>query len=330
MTSLNRAIAACVASTVIVANATASAEPPRNREADLPTYLLAEADGFVVVYHPALGDRVRAEVDALPAMRRELEAELGTPVLAHVDLEVTVGSHEALDGASRTRVILPSESAHDADAVRELIRFELARQAIREASGDGVPPWFERAYAARFSGRGAADHVVSMTRLTLQSEVPPLAALSDLDDDRCDVGCESETAAARDFVRFVSSREDALARAMTSLRDGTRDFEDAISDATRIPTDSLNKAWQHESSGRHWLIAAICVFAVGAFAWLVARVADRLFRRRSAGRQVLLARRRRKARSGGRQVSIEDAAIAASARVEVPRIEHDGSWHTLH
>ncbi len=300
----------------------------RQADPELPMYLRANADGFVVLYHPSLGDRVRHEVDRLPELRRELEAQLGTPVLTNVELEVTLGSHLAPDDELRTQIILPNGQAHDSDAVRERIRFELARRAMNEASGGRAPAWFVGAFALRFSRGMSLSNVGSMVELTLRDEVPPLAALADLETERCVSDCLAEAEAATDFVRFLSTREEALANVMTSLRSGDSGLEQAISDATKIPAEGLNEAWHRESSGRHWLIAAVTAFAIGLVVWWLARRFKRALKNRPT-RQGLAARRRRKPRVLARPSATEEATLIPG-RVEVPRIEHDGSWHTLH
>ncbi|HEY1534451.1 MAG TPA: hypothetical protein VGF76_10540, partial [Polyangiaceae bacterium] len=155
---------------------------------------------------------------------------------------------------------------------------------------------------------------------------------------------------AVDVVRFLVRREDAhrFHALVQHLREGEA-FERAVFVSYGIELNTLELQWRDDVSRRYtlWPIllsgTGLWVVALGVFVWGWRRrkrrdrltlqqwardeAAEDMLRARLAARQeaarvhIVLAR--------GPEPQASEAPPPA-LEVEVPRVEHDGQWHTLH
>jgi len=158
-------------------------------------------------------------------------------------------------------------------------------------------------------------------------------------------------AEAVDVVRFLVRREDVhrFHSLLTELREG-QTFEQAVLDAYGVELSMLEFEWREDVSRRYtfWLFllsgSFVWVIALGIFVWA--------WRRRKRRDQVVLQRWAREEaaedalrarlaeRTEAARVHIVLASSGSDAQstplapnmseVEIPLVEHDGAWHTLH
>jgi hypothetical protein len=299
---------------------------PRRAAAE-DAYLTAHDEALEVRYHPATREISRRLVADLPRLRRELERTIGAPVPA---LEIVIAARAEELLAVEAPLELCAWTAEGAAVdLSTALRRELARAALR-ALELPPPPWFVDAFALWFAEGTTLGTTGAMTAQTLSGRVPGLAGLARLDDAACAGGCADERAAARDLVRFLDASDAGIAGALRELQEGA-ELEQALSAAAGGPVEL---AWHGESARRHgWLVAL-------AVALLIALVAGlRLLRRRAARQRAeptaeprppkRRARLRSRASSSLRRL-VHPAVVARSKAGDVPKIEHDGDWHTLH
>lgn len=325
---------------------------------DLPSeYDVREADGFRVAFHPAARDRVSALMPQLPAIRDELSRRLGVPVLATVEIRVASmplelerlapeGAPAApdLDGAyPGLNLALVSLTPGESVELEQEIRYRLALLATAEAGA--APRWLSFGFADHFAGRARSDRFFALERRTLAGEDSP--ALARLSASACFApgaplhgrglakppfpdDCAEDRALAADFARFSESQPERLPALFASLRDGTS-FGDAL--AASFGGDSagaIERAWLRDRARVHgWypllgLVGLLGLLGVLARLWLA--------RRRAAAGGAEREPRPTQRRSFRRLRRRAPAKRPLLVRPEhgVPKIEHDGRWHTLH
>ena len=235
----------------------------------------------------------------------------------------------------------------------EIFRHELAHVALYDATGGRrVPKWFNEGLAVHLSNESSLTRVQTLWTATLSNRLMPLRKLDrsfPADPVRTDVAY----AQAADVVRFLMRQQDrdrfsALAK---RIRNG-QTFEAAVADAYSIDLDTLEAQWREDVAKRYtfWPVffssGVVWVGALGLFAWG--------WRRRKRRDRATLER-------WAREEAAEDARRAAAAQAEaaeaeaplarlhvvltrpppvaprstsgpeeVPKVEHEGSWHTLH
>lgn len=317
-------------------------------------------------YHPSVRARVQPLIDEAPAIRAELSARLGQPVLDHVVVHIgrTPGEMAALapQGAPYPKyaagVAYPQlglvlltiapvhpNSQHD---VREVFKHELAHIALNDAVlGRAVPRWFNEGFAVFASGESSLVRWQSLWTATLSDNLLPLARLErGFPSD--DVTASVAYAQAVDVVRFLVRREDEqrFAALIARIRDG-QTFERALEDAYGTNVPSLEFEWREDVARRYtfWPVffsgSMIWAAALGLFAWGWRR-------RKRQNRETLARWEREEAEEDARKRRPETVSprvhivIARSAQrsseprrptiseVEIPKVEHDGRWHTLH
>jgi hypothetical protein len=175
-------------------------------------------------------------------------------------------------------------------------------------------------------------------------------------DDLARLGLENDVdrAHAGDFVRFVSRAADASGKpALPALLElarlepskGPTPFDEALVLATGAPDRAtLDARWRADRARRYAFVPALLglLFVVGllagAWSWLrrsrAARVGPRVRegRRERAAAAVKPARTPAKVTAAARLAAGrgKDAAIHIPRDPEVPKVEHNGEWHTLH
>jgi hypothetical protein len=255
---------------------------------------------------------------------------------------------------SQLRLILLSieprfpNSNHD---IAEIFRHELAHIALYDATeGRDVPKWFNEGFAVHVSGESAATRLQTLWSATLSHRLLPLGQLErafPADPVRTDVAY----AQAADVVRFLVRKQDRdrFASLFARVRAG-QTFDSAVTDAYGVDLDTLESQWREDVAKRYtfWPVlfssTVIWTTAIGLFVWG--------WRRRKQRDKVTLARwareeaaeDARRARAAAEADEREEEAprihvVLArnrqrlplpSAPEEIPKVEHNGDWHTLH
>jgi hypothetical protein len=318
-------------------------------------------------YEPGLRERVQPLITQADAARAELVRRFGRPVLSKVTVYVarTPGEMASLapEGAPFPRyaagvaysdigfVLLTlhpvdPNSRHD---LGEVFRHELAHVALHDAvDGRPVPRWFNEGVAVFVSGEGSVTRLQTLWTATVADELLPLGRLERTFPTDA-VGVSVAYAQAADVVRFLIRRQDQ--QRFTGLVERVRkgqDFERALNDSYGLDLATLEFEWREDVARRYtfWPVifsgTVIWVGAIGLFIWG--------WRRRKKRSGVTLARwgreeaaedelRRRLREAEAGRVRIVFAREARSEvvdikprveEIEVPRVEHEGGWHTLH
>lgn len=335
----------------------APALPPRPAEAPLfgripelpplpPEYLTREVEGMILSYHPLARERVRWLAEAAPELRRRLSEELGHPVLGEMVIRVAVGPSDvarilpagapegqetvALVEASTLILALPSASVDDAQ-VMAAFRRGMAHLALDEAGGTGgLPLWLRTGYALRIAAHGEPERSRALWWASVQERVIPLI---DLDFYLEDGGFDSVAAAESvDFVRFLAEgdRAEAFAHLIRRRRAG-ESFEAAVAQAYQSDLAGLERAWRLELA-RHRTFIPVLLGSFGLWALLATAALIAKRRRRPAEPEAVQedAPPPRRRRRTDRRPRIPVGAIESAETEAVPKVSHDGRWHTLH
>jgi hypothetical protein len=236
------------------------------------------------------------------------------------------------------------------------LRHALGHAALDEAADHKpVPLWLHEGYAVHVAGDAAAMRAEALVVATLKKRLIPLAALeASFPPDAPETSLAYAEAA--DLVRFLidKPRRASFAAAIEHVRAG-EPFERALSTAYEADLATIEQSWRKDLGRRHGFLP---VFLVGIGVWALAAIV--IFMRRMAER-----RRVRPAEPSRRPLRVQPAepapaveplrpapetreraplsappsGIAAEREgmgqpmvpeTEVPKVEVDGDWHTLH
>lgn len=242
----------------------------------------------------------------------------------------------------------------------EVFRHELAHVALEDAvSGRAVPRWFNEGFAVLASGETSFVRVQTLFTATVSDNLLTLAQM-----ERTFPSDESEAniayAQAADVVRFLVRREDQhrFRGLISRLRDGET-MDSALLNSYGEETSAIEHEWREEVAKRYtfWPVmlsgsfiwaGTLGLFVVGyrrkkrkaaatLARWELEEAAEDEARRRLALKvdpgaaprvHIVLAR-----------TSPDETAPPSGSmpppmpripEVEVPKVEHDGQWHTLH
>lgn len=238
----------------------------------------------------------------------------------------------------------------------EVFRHELAHLALGDAIIDSerVPHWFNEGLAVHLSGESSLARLRTLTTATLSGRLIPLSQL-DRGFPADAISAEVAYAEAADVVRFLLRQEDRerFPALITRLRNG-EPFASALRDAYGVDLWTLEHEWHEDVAKRYSFLP---VFFSGSLIWIGVLVLFALAwrRRRRQSRETLERWAReeafaeiRKARNASvlapaPRVHIvlpnSEPTVAApevpllppaAVDVDVPKVEHEGSWHTLH
>jgi len=316
-------------------------------------------------YHPSTRDRVEPLIAAAEDARRELEVWLGQPVLARVRVDVARTPREmktlapagapypdyasgvAYSDLGLVLLTLSPQSPNEPHDIVQIFKHELAHVALKDAlGGRPVARWFNEGFAVLASGETSFDRLSTLWTATVADRLLPLSEVErSFPSDA--VTASVAYAEAVDVVRFLVRREErhrfrALIR---ELREGST-LDVAARDAYGVDLVTLEREWREDVAKRYtfWpiLLSGTGVWAavLGLFLWG--------WRKRRARSQQTLARwardeaeedRLRRMRESARVHIVLTRAPAAGAtpvptgtpvEIEVPRVQHEGEWHTLH
>jgi hypothetical protein len=318
------------------------------------------------VYHPSSRERVQPLIAQAEAVRHDLTERLGFPVLSQVRVEVARTPGEmatfAPSGAPYPEYaagvayaelglvllsLTPVHAASDYD-LAEVFRHELAHVALYDAlDGQLVPRWFNEGFAMFASGESSFARMKTLAMSTIGGSLIPLADL-----ERGFPNEETQAlvayAEAADVLRFLVRREDVhrFRSLITELRAG-KALDQAALDAYGVELSTLEFEWREDASRRYtiWIFllsgSFVWVLALGVFVWAWRRRKrrDKLvlkrWAREEAAEDSLRARLALASEAARIHIVLAKGSDAAGfapnlSEVEVPIVEHDGSWHTLH
>jgi hypothetical protein len=348
---------------------TPPADAPRARHVRMPQVAsgFGTYDGGWIrfTFHPSARERIEPLIVEADRVKQELAERLGQPVLksVRVDIARTPGEMETLapagapyptyaegvaySGIGLVLLTLNPRHANPNYDLKEVFRHELAHLALHDAVGErDVPRWFNEGFAVLASGETSFDRIVELWTATLADRLIPLSEVERTfpsDETKASVAY----AQAVDVVRFLVRRQEAhrFRSLVQNLRDG-HDLDHATRHAYAVDLATLEHEWREDVAKRYTFFP---VFFSGTAVWAVV-----------LGLFVLGWRKRRKrtratlerwARDDAREDAIrrlrEEARVhivlAPNARsgatplpqpvpeaVEVPRVQHEGEWHTLH
>jgi hypothetical protein len=242
----------------------------------------------------------------------------------------------------------------------DVLRHELAHIALDQAVlNRPLPRWFHEGYAVAFAG----DHGPLRTQtLCLAALRGRLLGLSDLEANLPADAPQSSVAYAEaaDFIRYLGRAEakDKFSTLIRGVREGDT-LERAMLKAYEASPAEIEMAWRKDMARRYGFLP---VLLCGALVWIAAAagLAIRRARRDKTRRPIVIRHAKRieaEARSrsipippsAARSLAVSRAprelvegagggAAASSAThgdsippdADVPKVEHEGEWHTLH
>jgi hypothetical protein len=320
---------------------------------------------MTIAYPPSVHERVQPLIDMAPAFKARLADVLGQPVLEHVDVRIARSADDMAQLAPReappfsyavgmayntapsqgpalhlVTLSLLSPTGAEATDLETVFKHELFHVALEDAvRGHHVPLWFNEGMAIYESDENRLLRVKTLWDATLSRTVIPLADL-----DRGFPSQHEEVSIAyaesADFVRFLLRDQDQqrFAALIERVRAG-QPFDRALSDAYEHDLRKLEYQWREDIAKRYTFAP---ILASGSLVWGAALVALLLgyARKRKKDRATLArweaeeAARAPAPGPGALERSPPPDALPAALRMPsspgLPKIEHDGSWHTLH
>ncbi len=333
--------------------------PPR------PTAYQEQHDaGLSFVYHPSAHERVRAAIPVVMQARTRIRTQLGRNVLETLEIRIgaipeekrTLGPTEDIShyapaiAFSKQRLVITSlgspRSLEQTDLGVTLVH-ALAHVALDEVVEDRpVPLWFHEGYAAHVAGDGRSARAQVLVMAALQQR---LLTISDM-NARFPVDAPESSvpyAHAADLVRFLSDKPNQ--KKFISLLEKRRSgepFDVAFETAYGSRLSMFEDDW-HRSMARRYGFLPVFLAAMGVWAVCAAIIFGRrrLERRKvesdkptrdnlptlpevertSAIEMVVARAERMPIRARG-----ESTGATIPMEAEVPKVEHDGDWFTLH
>lgn len=249
---------------------------------------------------------------------------------------------------------LVPEAPNERFDIVETFRHELAHIGLSQAVNDkAIPRWFNEGFAVFASGESSIPRLQTLWTATLAGTLMPLDRLErSFPEDA--ISASIAYAEAADVVRYLARKEDHHRFDGLIERIGQGNgFEDALLGAYGLDRLALELEWREDVARRYtfWpvIFSTTVVWGgiVALFFWG--------YRRKKVRDRVTLDRwRREEAQEDAKAFSHGPVAdphpgrvhivvagqaqrLAALARVggepeqrDVPRVEHDGRWHTLH
>ncbi len=321
-------------------------------------------------YHPSERERVQPLIAQADQFRSELSERLGRSVLHEVQVRIarTPGEMATLapDGipfpsyaagvaySEIGLVLLTIKPVHpnSKHELSEIFKHELAHVALHDAVGrSAVPRWFNEGFAVFVSGESSMVRLQALWLATVGDHLLELKQL------QRSFPADSATASiayaqAADVVRFLVRKEDELRfeALIERLRQG-ESFDDALENAYGTDTANLEFEWRQDVAKRYtfWPVllsgSVIWVGAIFLFTWG--------YRKRRTRAKATLARWAREEAAEDEQKRRDGERVEPKPRVhivfarasrtsspelrpsygdttDIPKVEHEGQWHTLH
>ena len=315
-----------------------------------------------VAYPPSAHERVQPLLDDANDVKARLADELGQPVLTRL-VEVRIArspedmaslapseipppnyaSAVALPGLRLILLSMRAPVSEEGTDLGELFRHELAHIALDDAVGSKhVPLWFNEGFAVHASNESPIARAETLSNASIWKTIVPL---KDLDRSFPADSYEVSVAYAEsaDFVRYLLRQADRarFAAAIDRTRRG-QEFEHALTDAYGTDTRRLEYEWREELAKRYTFWP---VLLSGSVIWVLVIGALAVGMLRKKGRDRRTFERWEREEREEAEEAARRAAITAAIHSDpppppaealrpmtpsVPKIEHDGNWHTLH
>lgn len=329
------------------------AYPPGARERVEP--LLRDADAIRVELSARLGQAVLHDVHVRVA-RTPGEMTALAPAGAPYPRYASGVAYSDIGLVLLTLTPPQPNALHD---VGEVFRHELAHVALEEAIGEShrVPHWFNEGLAVHLSRESSLLRLKTLSTATLAGRLIPLARLDGSFPSDA-VVAELAYAEAADVVRFLLRREDLerFPALISRVREG-QPFAAALRDAYGMDLSTLEHEWREDVAKRYsfWpvffsgSIVWAFVLVLFAFGWRRRQQRSRETLERWAREEGYAELRRARAMvmqtparvhivlPGHESAAPEAAEVPelpmpppAATDIDVPRVQHDGRWHTLH
>ena len=317
--------------------------------------LIADAAAARTMLTEWVGQPVLSEVRVMVARTPGEMASMAPPNAPFPDYAAGVAYPEIGLVLLTIKPVHPN-AQHD---LGEVFRHELAHVALEDAvAGRSIPRWFNEGFAVMASGETSFVRMQTLWTATLSDNLLTLGQL-----DRTFPADENQAgiayAEAADVVRFLVRREEQhrFRGLVSRLRDGET-MDSALLNSYGEETSTLESEWRDDVARRFTFWPVLCSGTViwagtlGLFAlgwrkrrrkaaltlqrWEREEAAEEIARRNIALRadpapppprvHILLAR----SQNDDAPPSIPPAAMHRLPEIEVPKVEHDGTWHTLH
>ena len=334
-------------------------QPSSVRLTPLPKDFVTRDDGWLVIsYPPSIGERVDPLRAVANDVKMQLEGVLGEQVLDHVEVRVARTPEEMAELAPVdlpppayasgvaypplhfVLLTLTAPITSEGTDLDEVFRHELTHIALEDAVlGHHVPRWFTEGLAVHESGEASFARAHTLWDATLSKTVLPLSELDRgfPDDNRYEVSIAYAESA--DFLRFLlRSADRARFVAMISRVRAGMPFDRALGDAYGTDIRKLEYEWREELSKRYGYLPML---TGGSVVWvgIVGLMGVGYWRKRRQSKAKLAewdaeeraadeaATLRARAETS---VDAETLALVKRVPVNLPMVEHKGSWHTLH
>ena len=319
---------------------------------------------LTVAVHESLVHWVKPIVEASVAFRQELAGRLGQPVLDNVEVRLAndwramrelappnAPYPEYAEGVaySRLGLILLTDVSQNPGAAHDIIetlRHELAHVALYDAAaGHGVPLWFNEGLAIHLSREGTFARSQALWSAGLSGDLIPLRKLrrrfpSD------SVGVSLAYAQSADVVRFLLRTEDEqrFKLLLKRTRRG-QPFTEAMYNSFGYDPETLEHEWKEDldrrltlwplllSGGLFGALSCLLIFV----AWRRKRIKQTRVMKRWAVEEAAedaRARERHNAAALAAWLAARGVGLLRGPRGSdpppVPKVEHEGDWHTLH
>lgn len=320
--------------------------------------------GLSFVYHPSAHERVRAAIPIVMQARARLRTQLGHDVLETLEIRIgavpeemrTLGPTEDIShyapaiAFSKQRLIITSlgspRSLEQTDLGATLVH-ALAHVALDEALEDRpVPLWLHEGYAAHVAGDGRSARAQVLVVAALQQRI---WTISDINARFPMDAPESSLAYAHaaDLARFLTDKpnQNKFITMLEKRRSGEQ-FDVAFEAAYGSRLSTIEDDWHRSMARRYgFLPVFLAAIAVWAFCATIFFLRGTLRRRKSqsdkpsrekqaqlpeiermpAIEMVVARAERMPVRERG-----ESTGAIIPPEAEVPKVEHEGDWHTLH
>jgi Peptidase MA superfamily len=324
----------------------------------LPPGFVVRDHGWLKIAYPAgVEARVAPLLDAADAAKADFEAELGQKVLGEVAVRVARDPDEMAEIApaglpppayavgvayAPLKLVLLSlrdPGSSEAPDLLEVFRHELVHVALEDAvEGRDLPRWFNEGLAIQLSGETRFKRLRTLWDASYSRNLVPLSELDKgFPDDRYQVNVAYAEAA--DVVRFLLRDPDkARFRALIERVRGGEAFDRSVADAYGIDLRSLEYEWREDVDKRYsfWPAAAGgSLLWVGVIGLMVAGYVRRRRQARAklaqwAREDAVLDAELAAARASRDTADAPDPAFPVRRPSDLPRVHHEGSWHTLH
>ncbi len=317
-----------------------------------PEYTSVEEQGIKLVYHLRAREKAHVLMGRALACRAELAALLGHDVLANVEIRVAAapaqmaalappGLPSSVTAAAfhAQRLVVMSLGSPVSEDVADLVqhlRHQLAHLALDEAApGADLPRWFHEGFAIHVSGEDAAGRAETLTGAALRERLVGMRDVA-LHFPDGPPGESLYAAEAVELVRFLAESRPRFTALVHELAGGSA-FDAALSTAYDGDPDALDRGFRKDLARRYGFVP---VLAGATLVWVIVALGVVLRRRRLAAQRAQAADERRVLGAAARLFAHEppvrqrpeedELAQAMPPDPEVPKVEHDGRWYTLH